>query len=237
MKRGLRRMKRSLAGFMFFLPFREKGKKNGTPGAIRTRDLLLRRQSLYPTELRVPMRQCLNIFQDRPVFKASRRLFSKIPPPPLEKFPLAAYIIKLFQMVVVAQLVRAPGCGPGGRGFESRLPPHFFLHTRRRASAEPLFFRPKTSFRSKNRPRLSLSLVCRTSRHPRASCLSSIALAKEDAWGVVAESAPHFRLAVAPPFAIARSAEAAASGIASPSPGLHPPCRCGERRARRPSAA
>ena len=29
-------------------------------------------------------------------------------------------------MVVVAQLVRAPGCGPGGRRFESVLPPHFF---------------------------------------------------------------------------------------------------------------
>ena len=29
-------------------------------------------------------------------------------------------------MVVVAQLVRAPGCGPGGRGFEPRLPPHFY---------------------------------------------------------------------------------------------------------------
>lgn len=26
-------------------------------------------------------------------------------------------------MVVVAQLVRAPGCGPGGRGFKSHLPP------------------------------------------------------------------------------------------------------------------
>ena len=29
-------------------------------------------------------------------------------------------------MVVVAQLVRAPGCGPGGRGFKSHLAPHFF---------------------------------------------------------------------------------------------------------------
>ena len=29
-------------------------------------------------------------------------------------------------MVVVAQLVRASGCGPEGRGFESPLPPHFF---------------------------------------------------------------------------------------------------------------
>ena len=28
------------------------------------------------------------------------------------------------KMVVVAQLVRAPGCGPGGRRFESGLPPH-----------------------------------------------------------------------------------------------------------------
>ena len=28
--------------------------------------------------------------------------------------------------MVVAQLVRAPGCGPGGRRFESGLPPHFF---------------------------------------------------------------------------------------------------------------
>ena len=31
----------------------------------------------------------------------------------------------LQHMVVVAQLVRAPGCGPGGRRFKSGLPPHF----------------------------------------------------------------------------------------------------------------
>ncbi len=30
-------------------------------------------------------------------------------------------------VVIVAQLVRAPGCGPGGRGFESPLSPHFFV--------------------------------------------------------------------------------------------------------------
>ena len=29
------------------------------------------------------------------------------------------------RMVGVAQLVRAPGCGPGGRGFESPRSPHF----------------------------------------------------------------------------------------------------------------
>ena len=27
--------------------------------------------------------------------------------------------------VAVAQLVRAPGCGPGGRGFKTPQPPHF----------------------------------------------------------------------------------------------------------------
>ena len=29
------------------------------------------------------------------------------------------------KMVVVAQLVRAPGCGSGGRRFDSDLPPHY----------------------------------------------------------------------------------------------------------------
>ena len=30
-------------------------------------------------------------------------------------------------MVGIAQLVRAPGCGPGGRGFESLYSPHFLF--------------------------------------------------------------------------------------------------------------
>ena len=33
--------------------------------------------------------------------------------------------ILTFYMVGIAQLVRAPGCGPGGRRFESDYPPHF----------------------------------------------------------------------------------------------------------------
>ena len=36
-------------------------------------------------------------------------------------------------MVVVAQLVRVPGCGPGGRGFDSHQPPH--LKTLRKAKS------------------------------------------------------------------------------------------------------
>ena len=32
-------------------------------------------------------------------------------------------------MVGIAQLVRAPGCGPGGRGFESHYSPHKFKYT------------------------------------------------------------------------------------------------------------
>lgn len=31
---------------------------------------------------------------------------------------------QLFDRVGVAQLVRAPGCGPGGRGFKSHHSPH-----------------------------------------------------------------------------------------------------------------
>ena len=68
-----------------------------------------------------------NIFPARHFFKAPtdgyRRFLTDIRQNQLEKPLPAAYIIELSLMVVVAQLVRAPGCGPGGRGFESRLPP------------------------------------------------------------------------------------------------------------------
>ena len=66
--------------------------ENGTPGAIRTRDLLLRRQTLYPTELRVPIRDKYNIIPSAPVFKAPKAYFQRIPPIRLEKKPFAAYI-------------------------------------------------------------------------------------------------------------------------------------------------
>ena len=34
-------------------------------------------------------------------------------------------------MVDIAQLVRVPGCGPGGRRFEPDYPPHFFKLAKR----------------------------------------------------------------------------------------------------------
>ena len=39
-------------------------------------------------------------------------------------------------MVAVAQLVRASGCGPEGRRFESDQPPHFFAQIRALNSAQ-----------------------------------------------------------------------------------------------------
>lgn len=35
-------------------------------------------------------------------------------------------------MVDIAQLVSVPGCGPGGRGFESHYSPHFCYVTLKR---------------------------------------------------------------------------------------------------------
>gem|GEM_PF-3175646 len=41
-------------------------------------------------------------------------------------------------MVGVAQLVRAPGCGPGGRGFDSHHSPHFYSREYKIKEQEPL---------------------------------------------------------------------------------------------------
>ena len=41
-------------------------------------------------------------------------------------------------MVGVAQLVRAPGCGSGGRGFKTHHPPH--LHTSSNVSLTSSFY-------------------------------------------------------------------------------------------------
>ena len=37
----------------------------------------------------------------------------------------------IFFVAIVAQLVRAPACGAGGRRFESGLSPHFFLQSKK----------------------------------------------------------------------------------------------------------
>ena len=44
-------------------------------------------------------------------------------------------------MVGVAQLVRAPGCGPGGRGFETPRSPHFGCRHRVIGAGRAVLFR------------------------------------------------------------------------------------------------
>ena len=46
-----------------------------------------------------------------------------------------------FVMVGVAQLVRAPGCGPGGRGFETPRSPHFGCRHRVIGAGRAVLFR------------------------------------------------------------------------------------------------
>ena len=69
------------------------------PGRSRTRNLMGRNHLLYPVEL-----------QGR---GTSSRAFPSF----------AGLCQTMSSLVAVAQLVRAPGCDPGGRGFESRQPP------------------------------------------------------------------------------------------------------------------
>jgi hypothetical protein len=79
----------------------------GAPGGNRTPDPLLRRQLLYPTEL--PGRG------------------SKISRPKRFWVSLTASVAEVrfgTLAVGVAQSVRAPGCGLGGRGFDPPRPPH-----------------------------------------------------------------------------------------------------------------
>ncbi len=50
-----------------------------------------------------------------------------------------------FLMVGVAQLVRAPGCGPGGRGFDSLHSPQFAPRCRKAHGAERFSILPVDS--------------------------------------------------------------------------------------------
>lgn len=44
-------------------------------------------------------------------------------------------------MVGVAQVVRAPGCGPGGRGFKSHLSPAYVAAGAQTSADRPTIFR------------------------------------------------------------------------------------------------
>lgn len=61
-----------------------------------------------------------------------RRMTSANSVPVLDVSPICGTLSA--RLVGVAQLVRAPGCGPGGRGFETPRPPQTLsnLHMQRR---------------------------------------------------------------------------------------------------------
>ena len=85
----------------------------GAPGRTRTHDPLLRRQPLYPPELRRPARPTRLL--------ASNGVAGSPVPQGTLSIPLVA----------VAQVVRASGCGPEGRGFESPRSPQVSRASRR----------------------------------------------------------------------------------------------------------
>ena len=107
---------------------------NGTPNRIRTCDPSLRRRLLYPTELsgqnrRKPSAQSVNL--------AAGQLPMGDPGSGVRAQPIHAALtprrllptLLALPAVGVAQLVRAPDCDSGGRGFNSRRPPHYFPAT------------------------------------------------------------------------------------------------------------
>ena len=54
-------------------------------------------------------------------------------------------------MVGVAQLVRAAGCGPAGRGFKSRHSPHFFAYWQKNMKPEKASLHaPKVRFMARS---------------------------------------------------------------------------------------
>jgi hypothetical protein len=70
------------------------------PGRSRTRNLVGRSHPLYPVELQGPGHEDTTV-----------------------ALPSGDLCQNESSLVAVAQLVRAPGCGPGGRGFEPRRSP------------------------------------------------------------------------------------------------------------------
>ncbi len=85
------------------------------PGRSRTRNLVGRSHPLYPVELRRRRLRSAE-FGARPLETSVARVSWRSASPGSHAGPC---------MVAVAQVVRAPGCGPGGRGFKSpRSPSH-----------------------------------------------------------------------------------------------------------------
>ncbi len=86
------------------------------PGRSRTRNLVGRSHPLCPVELRGRAWSC------RPTHSSTR-----VPPstwnPVMDDSGGVPCCVGCSPMVAVAQLVRAPGCGPGGRGFKSPRSP------------------------------------------------------------------------------------------------------------------
>ena len=104
----------------------------GAPGRSRTRNLVGRSHPLYPVELRRQVTDEIGAVPGPETADGARLSMCRVRrqrPAPRGSLPLAAPLVQLCHaegtVVAVAQLVRAPGCGPGGRGFKSPRSPSF----------------------------------------------------------------------------------------------------------------